>query len=62
MKYAATALAVAILASAATPTLAQTSVEPSAPADTPPVVLPNDGATPPMVVVPFPEPGKTLER
>jgi hypothetical protein len=56
MKHAAIALAVAILALAARPILAETPVEPAVPPDAPPVVTPNDAyAAPPLVVVPVPD-------
>ena len=56
MKHVAIALAVAILALAATPVLAETPVEPAVPPNAPPVVTPNDAyAAPPLVVVPVPD-------
>jgi hypothetical protein len=60
MKRATTALAIASLALAGTPVMAENPVEPSAPgSDKTPGVTPNDAyAPPPLVVVPPQEVGK----
>jgi hypothetical protein len=56
MKHAAMALAVAILALAGTPVLAENPVEPAAPgSDKTPGVMPNDADAAPPIVVPAPE-------